>query len=211
MSNLRIAVVAMALVAGCVRADNAGNTGSSSTATSDRVVRVAELGGAMAVALRELPNACPAALRLAWGPKQDYTIEAMAVGPNCVDAVATVVMRRANGDVLAHESLQVAFVQPLTDAKTPEELQAAMRPWLEQDAEGLSSTAKLAEWTSGDGPAGEFPFYFEEGSKLTKAEWENLRRRDLPIVSFAQGMESLAVYVLEDGALTKLGVQSFPG
>jgi hypothetical protein len=56
---------------------------------------------------------------------------------------------------------------------------------------------------------GEFYFYPEAG--VDRATYESVRAARLPVFSYVQGMESMAVIVLRNGRMEKLGAQSFPG
>jgi hypothetical protein len=75
----------------------------------------------------------------------------------------------------------------------------------------MATTKALPEWKAKDDfPInGEFMFYVEEG--IDRAAYDVIRKADLPMYCFVQGMESVACLVLQDGGLFKVGVQSFPG
>jgi hypothetical protein len=100
----------------------------------------------------------------------------------------------------------------LACAQSAEEMERMLRDWITPDARDWDSTSDLPVWQANAmSPAAneEFPFYPEEG--VDRARYEAIRCADAPMLCFVQGMESLACLFVENGEITKIGVQSFPG
>lgn len=137
--------------------------------------------------------------------------EAVTSGPSCTDAVVLLTVRTEAGAPLLAWAAPTAQIFGLKDAATPDVMKEELTRWIRQDNASLASTSVLPEWPEGqDAPAaGEFPFYPEDW--LDQAGWEELRAIKLPLFAFPQGHESMAVFMLRDGAMEQIGVQSFPG
>jgi hypothetical protein len=140
-----------------------------------------------------------------------YRIEAFSDGPDCARAVATLVIRSSSGAVLHHRSYQAEQVMPLSDARSRQAMQTALRSWVRGSGPEPQTTASLPNWPArADAPAGsEFPFYPEDG--VTRDDYLAVKAKRLPYFCYVQGMESLACFVADKGGLEKLGVQTFPG
>lgn len=152
-------------------------------------------------------NNCPATARSTWERLQ---IDASATGADCATAQATLTI--SNGaTTLWSETYPAEHVMVLAGAASTEDMQRMLNEWVNPAGASLDSTGDLPEWpANADSPmSGEFPFYVEEG--VQRAAYEGARRRDAPMFCYVQGMESLACLALENGRLTKIGVQSFPG
>lgn len=151
-------------------------------------------------------NACDARATGAW--QEVYTVAASTAGPTCAGATATLTVTNAQGVELLNFSAPTEQVMTLAPAQDVAAMRTALADWIKGD--DMPTTARLPVWTAGAStPQVEFPFYHEEN--ITQQRYEAVRAADLPMFCFVQGMESMACHVLEDGALTKLGVQSFPG
>jgi hypothetical protein len=152
-------------------------------------------------------NNCLATASGAW---QSMQIEAVATGATCAEAEVTLTIR--NGSETAWSDVHTASqVMVLAGAESVEDMQRRLNEWVNPPGAGRDSTGDLPVWTAGAAQpmSGEFPFYAEEG--MTRAAYETLRGRDAPMFCFVQGMESEACLTLENGRVTKIGVQSFPG
>ncbi len=152
-------------------------------------------------------NGCPAAAQASW---ETFRIEGFVQGDNCADAQAAIAIRSGDS-TLWSQSYPVDQVMVLKNAQSAEEMQRRLNEWIAPPGAGRDSTGDLPEWAEGDANpmSGEFPFYLEEG--VDRAAYEALRARDAPMFCFVQGMESQACLALENGELTKIGAQSFPG
>jgi hypothetical protein len=153
-------------------------------------------------------NNCPAQASAPWDA---FTIEAAASGADCVEAQATLTIRDANGAVVHTATYEAAQVMVLAGAQSPADMERMLREWVSPPGAAKDSTGDLPVWgANADQPAsGEFPFYPEEG--VDRASYEALRRGDAPMFCYVQGMESEACLVAQNGAVTKIGVQTFPG
>ncbi|GAM98399.1 hypothetical protein U91I_02032 [alpha proteobacterium U9-1i] len=139
------------------------------------------------------------------------SVEASTSGPDCALAEATLTIRAPAGEILWTESYPSARVMILADATNPQSMQTALNEWISFENTTIPTSGALPDWPQGQAypPNGEFPFYPEEGTD--RADYMALRGRDAPLFCYVQGMESLACLVWENGALTKVGVQTFPG
>lgn len=138
--------------------------------------------------------------------------EAYSNGRTCAAAVVTIVVRGADGKVLWTDAMAAEFLMTFVEAKTPAKMKAALADWLFQ-SHTFKSTGDLPEWKKGaEAPTvvGEFPFYPEAG--VDQEGYSQIRAEKQPIFCYVQGMESLSCIGLsKDGAMTKIGVQTFPG
>lgn len=139
------------------------------------------------------------------------TIEAISSGPDCVRAVATLVVRNSDGEVWWTDARAAEDVMTLAGAESVEDMQRRLSEWIGAPGAARDSTADLPVWPAGaDAPdAGEFPFYVEEG--FDRTGYEGMRAADRAMFCYVQGMESLACVAAVDGRLDKIGVQTFPG
>jgi hypothetical protein len=138
-----------------------------------------------------------------------YSVEAASFGPDCARAVATIVIRDGSGVPVYSEAHLAAHVMPLAHVTDAVAMQTALAEWTNPGQRQTS--AGLPQWpANAESPAtGEFPFYPHEG--IDRAQYEGIRARNLPVICYVQGMESLNCLVLEDGGLTSIGLQTFPG
>lgn len=142
-----------------------------------------------------------------------YTLEAFSAGPDCAHAVATIVIRDAESNVLWADAHVTEHTFGLNEASSAAEMRAALSEWISPYGNTtILSTSALPAWPrTADGPqSGEFPFY-PEAEWNDREGYETLRARNAPVFCYVQGMESLACLALLDGGLYKVGVQSFPG
>lgn len=153
-------------------------------------------------------NNCPAQASAPWDA---FTIEAAASGADCAQAQATLTIRDANGGAVYTETYEAAQVMVLAGAGSPADMERMLREWVSPPGAAKDSTGDLPVWeANAEQPAsGEFPFYPEEG--VDRAAYEALRRGDAPMFCYVQGMESEACLVAQNGAVTKVGLQTFPG
>jgi hypothetical protein len=165
----------------------------------------AEEGGQMSAG-------CDARATASWAAGETpLSVEADTVGPDCQRAVATLVVRDGSGVPLYAEAHLARNLMTLAPARDPAAMQTALDQWVTPGSTMISTSA-LPDWTANArGPeSGEFPFYpepdFDRESYLT------LRRNDLPLFCYVQGMESMACLVFSgEGEVSKIGVQTFPG
>lgn len=160
-----------------------------------------------------LAPGCDARAQNAWVASDErYSVEATSAGPDCVRAVATIVVRDGSGVPLyaeAHLAQHVMVLAPATDADS---MQSALREWADPaNNTTMTTTSALPDWPANAiAPAsGEFPFYPE--AHFDRESYTALRQADVPLLCYVQGMESMACLALRDGQLEKVGVQAFPG
>jgi hypothetical protein len=185
--RLLIAALCALMLAAC-------NQAAETTDQPDASARVAE-------------NGCPAAASGTW---QGLQVDASASGADCGSAQATITIGN-NGATLWSETYPANQVMVLAGAESVEDMQRRLNEWVNPPGAARDSTGDLPVWAAGaQSPnSGEFPFYAEEG--VERATYETLRGRDAPMFCYLQGMESEACLALENGRVTKIGVQSFPG
>ena len=140
-----------------------------------------------------------------------YIINASSAGPDCQHAVATIVVRDGQNDVLWADALAVQHTFGLNEASTPAAMRTALEEWIGANTT-IMTASELPQWlaNTSEPQSGEFPFY-PEPEWNDRAAYEEVRARNAPMFCYVQGMESMACLALEHGRLTKIGVQSFPG
>lgn len=154
-----------------------------------------------------LTGACATSASSMWN---GLSISAESGGDNCAAATARITIRDGV-DTLISEDYQSDQVMTLAGAESVEDMQRRLGEWIMPAGAMMDRASDLPEWAQGDDHpmSGEFPFYTEEG--VDRAAYEAIRSRDAPLFCYVQGMESLACFIHEGGALTRVGLQSFPG
>jgi hypothetical protein len=150
-------------------------------------------------------------------PVRRYTSEASVIGPTCQQGVAVLVIRQREGTPIYTWSGLVDYLFGLRDAADPAAMKTALNDWINQGNPAENTTATLPPWeeTEGQPKRAEFPFMPAEG--IDKAAWDQLKKDNLDMFCFPQGMESNSCAVLRpgtDGAPTsmeEIGLQLFPG
>jgi len=141
-----------------------------------------------------------------------FTVEGATSGPDCEHAVATLVLRNADGVAIwaeAHITEDIMVLKPAHDVAA---MRTALAEWIDPAKNTtMLSTSALPEWPeNAEMPeSGEFPFYPAEG--YDRETYTALRAANLPLFCYVQGMESLACLSYGDGGVEKIGVQTFPG
>jgi hypothetical protein len=141
----------------------------------------------------------------------EFQISAATEGASCGQAAASISISDASGRALYHESFPASQVMTLAYAENMRAMQVALAEWIDPTASTMRTSSELPVWAedAAQPVLGEFAFYPEMA--FGRAAYAALRTRDVPLLCFVQGMESLACLALENGALTKVGVQTFPG
>lgn len=156
---------------------------------------------------------CVAEASMPWRPPSgvEFQTSARSEGADCANAQATLVVADAGGNPLYSETYPVDHVAALSGMATREQMGAALAAWIDQSASTLKVSTDLPDWPEGAAQpgVGEFPFYVEEN--VTRDAYLAARASGAPLFCFVQGVESIACLILRDGALTKIGAQSFPG
>ncbi len=158
-------------------------------------------------------EACVARATTVWtGARGAFTIAATTDGPDCRQAVATLVIRDPNGRPLTYAAYEAAAVLPLADKAAPAQMEAALLEWISAGGR-TETTANLPEWKAdAASPAagdGEFPF-LPEGD-MDRATYDGWRAKAAPMFCYVQGMESERCWASADDDLILLGVRTFPG
>lgn len=169
-------------------------------------VAVAGLGACQRGA--ENASACAASASAEWN---GLSVEATAEGEDCASAQATLTIKDAAGAALFSETHVAANVMSLAQTGDAASMQTALADWINSSNNTMSTSGALPDWPAGaEAPeSGEFPFYPEEG--VPRERYLAIRAADAPLYCFVQGGESQACLALQDGVLTKVGLQLFPG
>lgn len=158
-------------------------------------------------------TACTGSALSNWNTGQGpFTVEAYAGGPTCQQAVATIVIRDAEGAPMHVAAYPIEFLFGFAEVASAASLQSALQDWIAVEGSPLRTTADLPTWAVGaeQPESGEFPFYPAEGY-AERTVYEELRGQALPAFCYPQGMESLACVALREGQLESVGLQTFPG
>lgn len=177
------------------------------------------LGAAALFAVQQLAfpvqaaSGCSGAASKPWTPVKGraYRAEAFSNGPTCPLAAVTIVVRAPDGKVLWADAAPAEHVMTFVEVKTRAQMTRALGEWLSQN-HMFKSSAELPEWKKGaDAPmSGEFQFIPEP--EYDRDAYEQARAAKSPVFCYVQGMESMACLILSnDGQMTKIGVQTFPG
>jgi len=181
-----VVLAAMALVAGCQRIEQEETAGNLTPGCAARAVHEWSAGEAQ------------------------LSLEANTLGPDCVRAVAMLVVRDSSGAPLYADTHIVEHVMTLASARDQAAMQTALGEWV-TPATMMTSTSALPDWpANADAPqSGEFPFYPEAG--YDREAYLALRTNNLPLLCYVQGMESMACIAFDGDGVAKIGVQTFPG
>lgn len=170
------------------------------------------LGGCLQQMNERAGGRCEVTASKPWTPAAgtELTVEAGTLGADCEHAVATIVIRDQSGVAYA-QAYPTAQVMDLAQARDSRAMRTALGEWIQSANHTIDTTSALPDWPEGaEGPQnGEFPFYVAEG--FTRETYMALRERNAPVFCYVQGMESEKCLALEDGVLSEIGIQSFPG
>lgn len=164
-------------------------------------------------------SGCNVNVQKAWIEEEGarrYLAEASVIGPSCEQGVAVLVIRQREGTPLFTWSGLTSDLFGLSTVKEPADMKTALLDWIDQ-GEKPETTATLPAWeeTEGQSKRAEFPFMPADG--IRKAEWDLLRKENLEMFCFPQGMESSQCLVLRRGeddagpSIDEIGLQLFPG
>ena len=156
---------------------------------------------------------CQASATGVWHASANHAlqVEATSAGPDCTHAVATIAVRDMSGKVLWADAAPSEHLMTLAQARDLPAMEHALAEWIDSSNRTIATSSALPDWPQGaDAPQnGEFPFYPE--SEFNRDAYLALRTANVPVFCYVQGMESLACVALQNGEMTKVGVQSFPG
>ncbi len=145
--------------------------------------------------------ACNAAASRLWA---GVKIEASTSGPNCLQAVVTISLRKGNGEAVWTQSYiakQLLNFSQINSSDT-KAMAKALGDWI--SGEGFMKSADALKLD------GEFPFTPAEG--IDAATLAQYRKAKFPLFCYIQGMESgNCLAKNKDGDLIEFGLQSFPG
>jgi hypothetical protein len=155
---------------------------------------------------------CAARASAPWKQAGDSIfVKATASGSRCAKARIVLVLRREAKALFTYKGRAHSNFE-FQEVKTKAQMKAALVKWIADAMTQKPSSSQLPDWKDKeDNPSeGEYPFYIEDGIK--RPAYLAIRKADRPMFCFVQGMESVGCLVLgADGALTKVGAQSFPG
>ena len=160
-------------------------------------------------------NACEARSQKLWGPigPSDHPsnrVEAWTSGATCETAVVTLAIYARDGFPIYAWAGATQYLFALNAAKSPAEMQTALNEWLGVDRDADRMTGSLPPWdqTEGQPNRAEFPFM----PSMEKDAYEELRKANLHMLCFPQGMESENCVALHEGPMVEeIGIQLFPG
>jgi hypothetical protein len=162
-----------------------------------------------ALAQKAMAEDCELTMEQTW--LGDLVATAHVSGECGLTTIELEVSNNAN-EVVWSESYGSGDLFGFDDVLDKHAMRVAIGDWLGAYADNTSS-GTLPEWPQGaDMPdAGEFPFYVEDG--LSRQDYEAFRAADYPMICYIQGRESslCLVKMPDDGTLTPIGAQSFPG
>jgi hypothetical protein len=159
-------------------------------------------------------DGCAAKVERPWGTG-GYRVKAWTSGDTCEAAVVTLAAYGSDGLPVYGWAGATQFLFLLNDANTPEEMQTGLNEWIGADSLPPDLTGTLPAWeeTEGQPKRAEFPFM----PNMEKDAYEALRKENINMLCYPQGMESqlcLALHPGEGGApamVEELGLQLFPG
>lgn len=163
---------------------------------------------------------CATTVERPWGPVgpsdgPSYRVKAWTAGSTCETAVVTLAVYARDGYPIYAWAGATQYLFMLNDAKTPEDMQTGLNEWIGPDNVPPDLTGALPPWeqTEGQAQQAEFPFM----PNMEKDAYEDIRKQNLNMLCYPQGMESqlcLALHQGADGApamIEELGLQRFPG
>ena len=167
-------------------------------------------------------DGCAASVERAWGPigpsdHPSYRVKAWTSGSVCEAAVVTLAIYARDGFPIYAWAGATQYLFALNAAKTPADMQTALNEWVGPDNLPPDLTGTLPPWeqTEGQPKRAEFPFMPAEG--MDQATYEDLRKQNLHMLCYPQGMESqlcLALHRSDGNApamVEEIGLQLFPG
>lgn len=165
-------------------------------------------------------DGCAAKVERPWGPVgpsdgPSYRVKAWTSGTTCEAAVVTLAVYARDGFPIYAWAGATQFLFLLNDAKTPEDMQTGLDEWIGPANMPPDLTGTLPPWEQTDSQPkqAEFPFM----PNMEKDAYEDIRKQNLNMLCYPQGMESqlcLALHPGADGApamIEELGLQRFPG
>lgn len=165
---------------------------------------------------------CATNVERPWGPigpsdHPSYRVKAWTSGPGCDAAVVTLAIYARDGYPIYAWAGTTQYLFALNAAKTPAEMQTALNEWIGPDNLPPDMTGTLPPWeeTEGQPKRAEFPFMPNAG--MDQANYDDLRKQNLHMLCYPQGMESqlcLALHPSEGDApamVEEIGLQLFPG
>ena len=167
-------------------------------------------------------DGCAATVEKAWGAgsadgRPGLVVKGWTSGPTCKSAIVTLGVYDEGGLPIYAWASAAQFIFGLQNANTAEEMKAALNEWNGPDNLPPDTTGTLPPWNETSGQPDQAEFFFIPQDGMDKATYENLRKRNLPLLCYPQGREStlcLAFYAGQPGQpgmIEEIGVQTFPG
>jgi len=210
----RLAIIAsMLALAACQPPATSGSATTEAPATpSAETAEATPAGG----------DGCVTSTERLWGPigpsdHPSYRVKAWTSGSTCEVAVVTVAIYARDGFPIYAWAGATQYLFLLNDKKDQADMQEGLNEWIGPDNLPPDMTGTLPPWeqTEGQPRRGEFPYMPREG--MDKATYEDLRKQNLHMLCYTQGMESqlcLALHPSDGGAppmVEEIGLQLFPG
>ena len=171
--------------------------------------RVLPIVACLIVAAPALAEDCSGRAVASWQPGSErYSVEAVADGPSCRNAVVVLVIRRSDGTPIWTSTGIADTILTLSTAESKAGMTAQLKQWLADAVRRPRTSDELPEWKDADkqGPLqrGDASWYPEPG--IARTAWDGCRAVKRPLFVYVQGMESAAVLLLRaDDSLVKLG------
>ena len=147
-----------------------------------------------------------------------FTVDAFSSGPDCSNAVVSLVIRSKTGkpefwfsspaaDLAAFTTINE---KPIANSKA---MKAALEQWIGLATKPiLDGFDKLPDWKAGDAGPTQSEFPFRVNDAITRDDYIKWRKSKRALFCFVQGMESANCLIVNDsGSIIEVGIQSFPG
>lgn len=157
---------------------------------------------------------CGAFVRTPWTVTSFGAIDAEAHAKGrCDNAAVSLALRDGQGRVYWSDSFASAQLFGFEDVINPDEMRESLREWI-TPPDTFASTADLPRWRRGQATPvrnGEFPFIPHQA--INRRAYNRIRRADLPMFCYVQGLESVFCVALsgDETGVIALGSQTFPG
>ena len=165
---------------------------------------------------------CATSTERLWGPigpsdHPSYRVKAWTSGPGCDAAVVTLAIYARDGYPIYAWAGATQYLFLLNDKKDQAGMQEGLNEWIGPDNLPPEMTGTLPPWeeTEGQPKRAEFPFMPTAG--MDQATYDDLRKQNLHMLCYPQGMESqlcLALHPSDGNApamIEEIGLQLFPG
>lgn len=161
---------------------------------------------------------CDAQYQSTWrNPSRPVRLSATVQGETCDKGVVLLVLRDDAGTPIYAWTGLTGYLFGLNEAKDGAAMEAALKDWLEQTAGDDGETSELPPWNETEGQAKRSEFPFMPSEWIDEQTYRQLKKDNLPMFCFPQGMESaqcVALHPPADGQpamAEEIGLWLFPG